>query len=49
MEKNMRGGVMVTNVFKGVVGIHRQRLKGLVTTGIPGSFFQPGISKKDMS
>lgn len=49
MEKNMRGGIIVTNVFKLVVGTHSQRLKGLVTAGIPGSLFQLGINRKDMS
>ncbi len=49
MGKNMTGGAVANNIFPVFVGTYYQRLEGLVTAGIPGSLFQPGISRKDMS
>ena len=45
----MTGGAVANNTFPVFVGTHHQRLEGLVTAGISGSLFQPGISRKDMS
>jgi len=48
MEKNMTGGAGANNTYTAFGGAHRQQIEGLVTAGILGSVFQPGISGKEM-
>jgi len=49
LEKNMTGGAVASNAYTVLVAAHRRHLERLVTAGILGSGFQPGISRKEMS